>query len=89
MFRFRINRFDSHVGKRLDVLLTIKIRRSKRDPVFGRSAREIILRKIRPIVRQKFVSADQRDRPVVTFAAQHFRRGVASCARANDYHARI
>ena len=69
-------------------MFAIKICRSKRNPFLRSCAREIIFGKIWAIVRQKFICADQRDRPLVTFAPQHFRRGTASCARTDDHHTR-
>src|ERR1041385_2199857 len=47
--------------------------RPQRDPIFRRCSRQIVFGKIRPVAWRSFISADHRDRALISFAPQHIR----------------
>ena len=82
----RVDRGSAHAELQVDVLLLVELGRSKRYPVLGRAAREIVLGEIRPIVRRRFVRAQHRETTGVALPAKHFRSSVARRAAADDHH---
>ena len=59
-FLLRVQRRDGRIKNEIDVILCIEIRRSQRHPLLGRGPREIVLRKIGPIIWGRIVGADDR-----------------------------
>ena len=77
---------DARSKLQVDIAIAIELRRAQRNPRLRCVAREIVLGKIRPIVRDRFIRAQHRDTTGVAFAAKRFGRGVTGCATPDDDH---
>ena len=66
-------------------MLSIELGRSQRIRFRGRRAREIALREIRTVARSRRIGAQHRDATGISLAPQHFGRGVAGGATADDH----
>ena len=66
---------DSAAGEQIDASLCVPIRWTKGDPFLRCGASEIILGNIRAIIGSVVIGRHDRDRPFVTLAPEHFRRG--------------
>src|SRR5690242_4282222 len=65
-------------------MLGVKFIRPKWNPLLRSVAREIVLRKIRPVVRDRLVRADHSDAAGVSLTSQHFCGGIPRSARTDD-----
>ncbi len=72
----------------IDLAIGVKIRRTKRNPVFLRGSGQKILGQIGAIVGSRGVGADDRDGAGIAFAAQHLGCGKTS-GPASDNDDRI
>ena len=75
---------DARAQRQRDLLLAEERGRAQRHPLFGRVARQVVLRQVRAIDGRRFVGAEQQDLAVVALAAQRLGRRFARRARADD-----
>ena len=71
----------------LDFVVRIKIVGPQRHPLFGRTARQVILGQVRPIDRRRRILAQHNNATVIAAPPQHLGRRKAGRAAANDHDA--
>ncbi len=82
--RARIDAGDVRIETQVDIVLCIKAFPAQRNPILRRFAGEIVLGKIGPINRRRFVVAEHDDAALILFAPQSFGRGETGRAAADN-----